>query len=411
MPRDHKKFVNPKFTRTVDMALLRALLARHAAELPRFDFTVFDEQESLARKTIQDYFAGPDANYSDGLVADLHHIAELGTAAGLEIILQQADRLKVALTPKDDEGEASQDPKHVALRVFLDHRDVFDAAADMMVIMARPSLAELIGVDEGVEAQMDGNARRAFESAAAAVFHKDMRSDHCRVGWYDDGGELSLVITHGSPITTTAIIEGRREKVISFRTAEHAIIKYQSTSGIIKVGGVAKARQVEMAEIFADKVLGRPGFFASDDAQNLYSLDNVQRVGFGFRFSHDFDEMIQRVQISEAQVDRVGADPKTGDTRTFYSFVARDGRDNALSRLGELMAGARLGGDWRLNHLVFRVHFGKPGMRVKKVVVKLKPPAHAIFKRMHYEDRILRLLRRNGLLYDRDARAPAAAAE
>lgn len=415
MAKNLKKFVNPKFTRTVDLGLLSRLFERHRDALRGFDLAVFRQEaaDGDARRAVQDFFAGPEENYPEGLVADLHRIAELGNAAGLEIILQQAARLGVRLSANAEENahETQQEPKQVALRVFLDHPDVFDAASDMMALMARTSLAEFIGRDEGVEAVMDERSKAEFEAATASMFEQDMRSKYCRVGWYDDSDELVLVIAHGSPITTTPIVQRDEERVISFRAAEHAVLSYNSTTGLLKIGGVAKARRADLAELFADKILGKPEFFAGDDAQNLYTLDPVQRAGFGFAFNHDFDPGIQRVQITEVQVDRVGADPKTGETRTFYSYVARDGRDNALARLGEMMRGARLGSDWRLNHIVIRVHFATGGKSAKKVTVKLKPPAHAMFKRQQFEGRIMTLLRRNGLLNDRDAAQAAVAAE
>jgi len=295
--------------------------------------------------------------------------------------------------------------------VFLDHPGVFDAASDMMALMTRTSLAEFAGKDEGIEAVMDDRTKRAFEDGAAAMFAQDLRSKYCRVGWYEDGDERVLVITHGSPVTTTPIVQRDEERVISFRAAEHAVLSYNSATGLLKIGGVAKARRADLAELFADRILGKAGFFAGDDAQDLYTLDPVQRTGFGFTFNYDFDPGIQRVQITEVQVDRVGADPKTGDTRTFYSYVARDGRDNALARLGEIMKGARLGSDWRLNHIVIRVHFAAGGKSVKKVTVKLKPPAHAMFKRQQFEGRIMALLHHNGLLHERNAGQTAVAAE
>ena len=415
MAKNLKKFVNPKFTRTVDLGLLSRLFERHRDTLRGFDLGVFNQEaaDGDARRAVQDFFAGPEENYPEGLVADLHRIAELGNAAGLEIILQQAARLGVRLSAKAEENEyeTQQEPKQIALRVFLDHPDVFDAASDMMALMARTSLAEFIGRDEGVDAVMDERTKAEFEAATASMFEQDMRSKYCRVGWYDDSDELVLVIAHGSPITTTPIVQRDEERVISFRAAEHAVLSYNSTAGLLKIGGVAKARRADLAELFADKILGKPKFFAGDDAQNLYTLDPVQRAGFGFAFNHDFDPGIQRVQITEVQVDRVGADPKTGETRTFYSYVARDGRDNALVRLGEMMRGARLGSDWRLNHIVIRVHFATGGKSAKKVTVKLKPPAHAMFKRQQFEGRIMTLLRRNGLLNDRDAAQAAVAAE
>ena len=250
--------------------------------------------------------------------------------------------------------------------MFLDHPGVFDAASDMMALMARTSLAEFVGRDEGVAAVIEGRAKTEFEVAAAAMFEQDMRSKYCRVGWYDDGDELVLVITHGSPITTTPVVHGDQERVISFRAADHAVLSYCATTGLLKMGGVAKARRADLAEFFADKVLARPGFFAGDDAQHLYTLDPIERAGFDFTFNHDFDPGIQRVQIIEVQVDRVGADPKTGDRRTFYSYVARDARGNALARLGEIMGGRRLGSDWRLSHVVIRVHFATRGTRTRK---------------------------------------------
>ena len=316
MAKNLKKFVNPKFTRTVDLRLLHRLLERHREALNGLDLEQLeaDSGEEDIRRVIQDFFAGPEETYPDGLTADLHRIAELGNANGLEIILQQAARLGVGLmaNPEDEEHESHQDPKHVALRVFLDHPGVFDAASDMMALMARTSLAEFVGKDEGVEAAMGRRATIDFEEAAAAMFEQDMRSRYCRVGWYDDGDELVLVITHGSPVTTTPVVHGDQERVISFRAADHAVLSYCATTGLLKMGGVAKARRADLAELFAEKVLAKPGFFAGDDAQHLYTLDPIERAGFDFTFNHDFDPGIQRVQIIEVQVDRVGADPKNG---------------------------------------------------------------------------------------------------
>ncbi|HET6377003.1 MAG TPA: hypothetical protein VFG05_01635 [Methylocella sp.] len=413
MAKDLKKFVNPKFLRTVDLVLLRQLLDRHRAVIKGLEFEIFDHNPADARRAIQDFFAGPDENYPDGLVADLHRIADLGNSTGLQVILEQAVRLGVSIAPEKDEdgSEERQDPKHVALRIFLDHPSVFDAASDMLALIARTSLAEFAGQDEGVEAVIGDKARAAFEKEAAAMFEADLRGRYCRVGWYEDDGEVNLVIAHGSTVTTAEVIEGTGTRVACFRPAEHAVLSYSASSGRLKVGGVAKARRAGTAELFANKILQRPGFFAAADAQNLYTLDPVQRAGFGFSFNHAFDPGIQRVQITEVQVDRVGADPRSGETRSFHSYVARDGRDNALARLGEMMRGIPLGSDWRLNHMVIRVHFATSGARPAKVTVKLKPPASAMFKRHRFENRIMTLLRRNGLVHERDPGAAAVAAE
>jgi hypothetical protein len=415
MAKDLKKFVNHRFMRTVDLGLLRRLFERHAHALRGLDLVLFgaEDRADAARQAVQEFFAGPEDNYPEGLVGDLHRIAELGNAAGLDIILQQAARLGVQLRGEShgDEQVAQEDPKHIALRVFLDHREVFDAASDMMALMTRTSFAEFAGEEEGVEASLEKSRVAGFEKVVAAMFEREMRSDYCRVGRYDDADELNLVIEHGSPVATQEVLQGDKKQVICIRAVEHAILSYTATTGRLKISGVAKARGAELAELFADKILRKPGFFAGEDAQNLYTLKPIQRAGFGFTFNHAFDPGIQKVQITEVQVDRLETDQRTGETRTFYSYVARDGRDNALARLGELMQGARFGADWRLNHIVIRVHFATGSVRTKKVTVKLKPPAHAMFKRQQFEARIMMLLKRNGLLCERDAGPAAIAAE
>lgn len=414
MARNLRKFVNPKFTRTIDLALLRRLLERHRDGMRGFDLGVFDREAEEARQAVQNFFAGPEDAYPEGLVADLHRIAELGNANGLRLLQEQAVRHRVVIGPERDENgtELRQDPKHVALRVFLDHPRLFNAASDILALTARTSLAEFAGVEEGIDLQIDDTAKQSFEDEVARMFEADLRGRYCRIGWYDDDDEVNLVVTHGAPLTTTDVVDQDKERVISFRTAEHAVLSYSSAAGRLKIGGVPKARRAELAEIFALTMLKRPRFFAAPDAQDLYTLRPVERAGFSFSFNHDFDPGIRRVQIIEAQANRVSTDPQTGEERVWWSIIARDSRDSALARLG----GANLGGvfgdnAWRLNHLMIRVHIDVGERQPARVTAKIKPPATVMFKRQRFEGRIMELLRRNGLCNEREPRDAAAAAE
>ena len=92
MAKDLKKFVNPKFIRTVDLVVLRRLLNRHAQNLRGLDLSDFGNDPDQTRQRVLNFFAGPEENYPEGLVADLHRIAELGSANGLELLLEQARR-------------------------------------------------------------------------------------------------------------------------------------------------------------------------------------------------------------------------------------------------------------------------------------------------------------------------------
>ena len=95
MASDVKKFVNPKFLRTIDLALMRELFARHFREGE--EPVEFDIEVGEVRSALADYFAAPITEWSEGLIADLHRVAELGTAEGMQIILNEARRQTVIL--------------------------------------------------------------------------------------------------------------------------------------------------------------------------------------------------------------------------------------------------------------------------------------------------------------------------
>lgn len=60
MAKNLKKFVNPKFTRTVDLGLLGRLFERHGDALNGLDLGVFrgEAAQDEARSAVQDFFAG-----------------------------------------------------------------------------------------------------------------------------------------------------------------------------------------------------------------------------------------------------------------------------------------------------------------------------------------------------------------
>ena len=142
-----KKFVNPRFIKTIDLMLMKALLARHEGKFTEFTLDFLDKEEDVARGALHNLLTGAEDSYPEGLRADLHRIAELGDRRGLEVIQTQADRQGIDLFPDmktgDEDGpNKAHDPKHIAVRVFLEHPDLFDAAADHMAMLAADRLHE-----------------------------------------------------------------------------------------------------------------------------------------------------------------------------------------------------------------------------------------------------------------------------
>jgi hypothetical protein len=399
-----KKFVNPRFIKTIDLALMKALFARHEDAFTTFSIGLLDQDETAAREALHDLLSGPEDTYPEGLRADLHRIAELGDARGLEIIQAQATRQGIDLFPDmktgdEDAPNKAHDPKHIAVRVFLEHPDLFDAAADHMAMLAADRLHEYAGRERGVTIDLTEEKVEAFRTAVAELFRNAFLGDYCRVGDYVDGEEINLVVSHGSMVSTMPIVEGQQERVISVRQISHAVLRYSENTGMLRLARIRKAHQPEIAELVASIILEKPGFFDGDDAQDLYTLRPVEQAGPGFAFDAAYDPLIDKVLIIEAAADLM-APGKKGYPRVVRTLRSRDLGGDALQHFGSTPVS--FAGAWRLGELVFRILFKGDGKRQPQVTVKLRPPGVVQFRRTQHEARVMGLIERNGLMNDRD---------
>ena len=399
-----KKFVNPRFIKTIDLTLMRALLGRHDSKFKDFSLDLLDQEKVAARDALQKFLAGAEDTYPEGLRADLHRIAELGDARGLEIIQTQADRQGIDLFPEmktadQDAPNKAHDPKHIALRVFLEHPDLFDAAADHMAMLVSDRLHEYAGRERGVTIDLTQEKVEAFRTAVAELFRKAFLGDYCRVGDHADADEINLVVSHGSMVSTMPVVEGQQERVISVRQISHAVLRYSENTGMLRLARIRKAHQPEIVELFASIILERSGFFDGDDAQDLYTLRPVELAGPGFVFDPAYDPQIDRVQIIEAAADLM-VPGKNGYPRAARTLRSRDLGGDALRHFGG--TSVSFGGSWRLGELVFRILFKGDGKRQPQVTVRLRPPGVLQFRRTQHEAQVMKLIERNGLMNDRD---------
>lgn len=404
MAANLKKFVNPRFITTIDLSFMQRLLARHEKEFIDFPVRLLEQDEDDARTALDEFLSGPEEAYPEGLRADLHRIAELGDSRGLEVIQTQAVRHEIDLFPDMQTGDEeapnrAHDPKHIAVRVFLEHPELFDAAADHVAMMGADRLYEFAGQERGVAVDLTDEKVDVFRARVAALFRNAFHGDYCRVGDYIDGDEINLIIGHGSTVSTMPVVEGRNERVISVREIKHVVIRYSETTGMLGLARIRKAHRAEIAELFAAVILERPGFFEGDDAQDLYTLERVEREGSGFTFDHAYDPMIDRVEIIEAAVDLM-VPGRGGYPRVERSLRSRRIQGDALHHL--LTTDVNLAREWRLGELVFRIYFSGAGRRPPQVTVKIRPPGVVQFRRTQHEARVLALIERNGLMRDRD---------
>jgi hypothetical protein len=412
MAKNIKKFVNREFAKTVDLDLLRRLLQPFEDRIA-LDWNAMPPDEKAKREAIFEFFRGTDERFPAELLDALHRIMVLSDANGARLLHEQADLAGVALIPKEEiEGEADGrhlTPRHIALRAYLDHRQVFDKTLDIHAFWSVRSPSEFVGAREDVASRHDDEkAREAFKKVASAYFAERYLGRYCDVRWYPEDDEINVLVLHGKNAMTANVEQNGEEQTLTYREIAQDTIRYHSPSGRVKVSAQSAVERRKLVDLFAEHLIGDVNFFNGSDSQRLYSLEPIQAAGSNFRFRHEWDPEVQSVAVKEIQVDE-GEHEIDGKQRfSPWAMTVRDSR-NAVDRLLELSPDVDLA-DLRINYAKFEFRFDVGGTE-SKVLVKIKPPDIASFRDHSFEEKIMEHLRRNGIRLTRTADATAVAAE
>jgi hypothetical protein len=410
MPGDFQKFANLRFLRTVDWAVLGRLLGRHAEGLDGLDLGLLASDPPAGREAVSDFLRGPKDRYPELLVVDLHRIARMDKPIAMQILLNEAARRGVSLRPRATRARATA--RNLALLAFVDHPEIFAEAENAVAFLPPRSVSEFNATGEGVAADLTPEVLEAFRARAAALFAADLRGDFCRIIDYEDDGEVHIAVRHGAPPVTTEVVKRGGNGLLSFQEIDTAVLAYSAIAGRLTVWGCARKRRPDLAEAFADAVLGRPRLFKAADAQRLYTLEPVERSGGAFAFRRGADGEIDRILVVEAQANRVATNPRTGKERTLFSLTARDPEGAALRLLHASRADIVYGDNaWRLAHIAIRILLKSAGARAPTITVKIKPPDSVGFPRHRHRRRVTELIRLNNLLHAREPAGAAVAAE
>ncbi len=109
------------------------------------------------------------------MLENLHRISDLGDDRGVGHLMNRAKINGIDLAPKEEmESEESAlhlNPRHLALRAFLDHRQVFDDAHEWLAFSDSQSPEEYMGIDENVDIELSEAGKKAFEEKASEFFN------------------------------------------------------------------------------------------------------------------------------------------------------------------------------------------------------------------------------------------------
>lgn len=410
MRDDYQRFANLRFLRTVEADLLKRFFERHAIAAGALDLGLLVSDPDKGREAVATYLLRtPKDQCPESLTADLHRIERLGRPVGQEALLQEARRRGVELVPPEALSKTSA--RNLALRAFINHPEVFEDAENGLAFLQPPSVMEFVAPEEGIPADLSEDRLRALEAHARAIFQADLRGEFCEAIAYHDGDEVHVSIRHGAALTITEVLEGSRKRIRSFREIDNAVLAYSAIDGRLKVRGCGKSSRTALAKAFAEVALDRPGLFSAASSRHLYTLSAVERAGAAFQFRHGHDPGIARVQIYEAQANRVVV-ARSGREKVVRSLIARESDGNALQALHESRPEiAYQSGGWRLAHLVVKITLVAEGPRPPVITVKIKPHETLSFPRQRHQRRVMKLLAMNEILCEREPSRSTLAAE
>lgn len=407
MARNITRFADRTFFHTVNLDLLERLLAQcgvAADDLP-------PERADGADALFEIFFKADEGSLD--LHEALYSIMRLDNHNGMSLMIDLAAESEVQIEASV-QGEAGGDPppvtpRHLALKAYLDHRDIFDTALDLMAFVLPRAPLEWQGLEENVRpTPNDEDGRKEFRKAVSQYFESRYRGEFCDVKWFDEPDELDILLVHGKHLQTILREHMGKEKPLTFHELRTATLRYNAVMGSLKVTGEDDRDKAKLKELFAIHVLERPKFFDHADSQNLYTLEPVARAGSGFRLRRGADETLIQWGIREIQFDegerwqgRRKRRPRWGQTVWHVS--------NAVAHLGDSMPDL----DWRavrFTYMKIWLEFLLDG-RKRPALVTLKPPGILRGPQGKLEPHILEFLRHNGLSRPRRPLAAAAAAD
>ena len=412
MAKNIKKFVNREFAKTVDLDLLKRLLAPYASRIA-FDWSARPADEKEKREAIFEFFRNTDEGFPWELLDSLHKIMVLSDANGARLLIEQAELANIELIPKKEMSGENDGrhltPRHIALRAYLDNRVIFDKTLDFHAFGSARSPAEFAGARESVESRHDdAKAREGFKEAASAYFANRYLGRYCDIRWYPDGDAVQILVLHGKNAMTANVEDHGTERTLTYREIAQDTIRYNADSGRVWISASSESERKNLAELFAEHMIGDRGFFNGGDARRLYTLDPVRKQGAAFRFRHDGDPQLLSVTVKEIQVDE-GEHEIDGKIRySPWAMTIRDSRD-AVARLLELAPDVDFE-DLRINYLKLEFRFDTDG-KATRVIVKVKPPRTVSFRDHSFDQQIMEHLERNGIRLSRNALPTTVAAE
>jgi hypothetical protein len=249
-------------------------------------------KSKLTPDTIHDAFV--TGRVTDELIEALETIRDFGTH--VDALHEALHERGLTMEPRKDEG-----PREFAVRVYVEQKK--DAEMAEAILRAHASVFEHAG--RRVVHEFAGHAARSvgelerkerlLRDGVSRWCDENGMSPYARVKGYADDRGIHFHVVHGNRLETPVTVEEQRRGVTRMRRAVFDSIRYDPSSGRVKIGATTK-ELVRMYQVLCGRVLfNNESFF---DAPARCTLRPLQRKGQAALDAHSVPE-IEDVRLRE----------------------------------------------------------------------------------------------------------------
>ncbi len=274
----------PRALRLFPARSLHRLVREHAGACEVNGLNV-DDIDGEEDSTVHDWLIDRAGRLPLALADDLDRIQDLADERGANALIDAARRYGV------DAGSLGMDPFEVAVRVFLDHRQLFENTHGRQIVETLRGTTEYMGkcaASVGPVADQDVNA---LEARLGRQFDARARSAHCRVTVGRDGDCHVFTIAHGALVRADEALDERpmlvsdskvpvylTDRAVRYRPQRRDIVVYEAAAGRLRIRAGDAPTLHAYRKAFGELLFGDAEWFGSGP---VVSLEPLLRLGRG----------------------------------------------------------------------------------------------------------------------------------
>ncbi len=272
-------------------------------------------------------------------------------------------------------------PESISFGLFLNHPEAFEFAWSRYLLYGSTGRLSVHPVPLG-NLRVTPDQLADFRSAVRMWFANQAKGEQCHVKRFDDGGEIVILIQHGTYVQTVSFWDGDEVKMTSFRPALEDVLVYEPDTEVLRIKAGSTGDREEYLRLFAVCIGGDESLADKAVQGEIFSLTPVEDGSFDFTG----EGPIRKVELRRVKMIVFGPTDLIADFRSpdiLRSF------ENDLPGFGlssGLLVMAR-----------FRFYIHRIGERPTTVTFSVEPPATTDLAERKYADEILRYLRKQAI--------------